>query len=207
MHLTVHSTKFYDWMPVPDNAKVTDLDIKAERVKPAGGGGWLMKVTKAPEGGTFTMVTMPEGQIIAKIIHDKTRPEGGRTLTRAEALAFYLSENVMPQHAHRSWITKVEIHDDGPDENMIRAMLAPHTVAESARIGVCKDKGTHKYEKSTPADPSMCASCGHVEESDIATEPNIDPADVEAHVAAYMTPADATALVDHLHKYFKVKVS
>jgi hypothetical protein len=213
MHLTVHSTKFYDWIPVPENVKVTDADVKSEKVKPSGDGGWLMKVTKAPPGGTWTSVRMVEGQIIAKIIHDKTRPEGGRTLTRAQALAFYLSENVMPHHAHRSWITKVELHDDGPDEKLLRSMLAPHTVSEGSRVRACIEKGTHSYTADgAKMSSSSCALCGHIKThddlsmedmlKDVADVPNIDPAEVEAHVAAYLEPAD---LVDHLHKHFKVK--
>ena len=102
MRIIVHVNKCYDWVPVPSDVTVTQADIAAERVKPASGGGWLMKITKNVQ--TDTVIGLPEEQIIAKIIHDKTRPEGGRTLTRQQAVAFYLSENVMPHHAHRSWM-------------------------------------------------------------------------------------------------------
>src|ERR1019366_8635762 len=147
MRVTVHLNKYYDWVPVPEGTVLTDADKKSDKVKPAGGGGYLMQATK--KGETHTTVTLPEEQVIAKIIHDKTRPEGGRKLTRKQALAFYLSEHVMPHHAHRTWVTKVEVHNDGPDEKMMRVMLAPHVTAG-----------------------------------------NIPATDVEAHVAAYMEPAD-----------------
>jgi hypothetical protein len=221
MRLVVHISKFYDWETVPSNVKVTDADIKGEKVKPSANGGWMMKVTKKPPGGTFTTVGMPEEQVIAKIIHEKTRPEGGRTLTRKEAVAFYMSENVMPQEAHRSWIKKIEVEDDRPDEKMIRSMLAPHTVAEATRVLGCVSTGTHKYEHQheeghpgNAVTPQRCMTCGHVEVTDkpwkdvaddLETEPNIDPSEVEAHVAAYLEPCDTEGLVDHLHKHFKVK--
>jgi hypothetical protein len=130
MRIVVHHSKFYDWDPVPEDVVVTQTDIASGKVKPAGrGGGWLMRVTK--EMDTHTEIQIPESQVIAKIIHDKTRPEGGRELTRKQAIAFYLSEHVMPHHAHRSWVSKVDVHDDGPDEALFRAALAPHVAAEN----------------------------------------------------------------------------
>jgi hypothetical protein len=211
MRVTVSVKKFYDWEPVPGDVVVTQQDISSEKVKPAANGGWLMKVTKNLE--THTQVNLPEEQIIAKIIHDRTRPEGGRVLTRKQAVAFYLSENVMPHHAHRSWITGFEVHDDGPDEKMARAMLAPHTVSETARLAACKDAGKHKYISMVPtgkpdAKPvSRCVSCGHVEGNDTIDAANIELSDVEAHIKAYMEPADAKAHEDLLHAHFKVKPS
>jgi hypothetical protein len=130
MRIVVHHSKFYDWEPVPADVVVTPADISSGKVKSAGrAGGWLMRVAKEPVGGTHTMINVPEEQIIAKIIHEATRPEGGRTLTRKQAAAFYVSENVMPHHAHRSWLTKFEIDDDGADEAMLRKMLALHVEA------------------------------------------------------------------------------
>jgi len=216
MRIVAHVSKFYDWTPVPSDVTVTQADITAERVKPASGGGWLMKVTKSVP--THTVATIPEEQVIAKIIHDKCRPEGGRTLTRQQAVAFYMSENVMPHHAHKTFITKFEVDDDGPDEKMFRAQLAPHIISETDKVAACVDAGTHAYvvQAQAPvaagsiiqsaASTSMCPSCGHTEGADTTDSPNIPPEDVEAHVAAYMMPATAADHVAHLHGHFKVKV-
>jgi hypothetical protein len=132
MRIVVHHSKFFDWEPVPADVKVTAADLAAGKAKPMfRGEGYLMKVTKdAPDGSTFTEVQISEAQICAKIIHDKCRPEGGRMLTRKEAVAMYLSEHTLPQHTERAWLTKVEVEDDGPNEALMREMLAPH--AESA---------------------------------------------------------------------------
>jgi hypothetical protein len=159
MRIVVHLNKFYDWVPVPDDVKVTDGDIKSEKVKPSGSGGYLMKVVK--EGVTHTTVTMPEEQVIAKIIHDKTRPEGGRTLTRKQAIAFYLSENIMPHHAHRTWITGVEVHDsDGHDESMLRAKLAEHVAAGNIEAGEV-DAHVAAYTESATADDHVAHLHSH----------------------------------------------
>lgn len=129
MRIVAHHTKFYDWEPVPHDVAVTKTDIAAGKVKPSGNGGWLMPVTKEPKGGTHTEIHIPERQIIAKAIHDKCRAEGGRTLTRAQCVAFYVSEHVLPNAAHRSWLTKFEVHDDGPDEALAREMFGEHVAA------------------------------------------------------------------------------
>jgi hypothetical protein len=200
MRILVHIKKVYDWEPVPADVKVTPADIAAERVKPSASGGWLMKVTK--NFATETQVNLSEEQVIAKIIHDKTRPEGGRVLTRKQAIAFYLSENVMPHHAHRSWITSIEVDDLGaPDEPLMRKMLAYHTVSEAARVSACKAAATH----ATLANGTRCPMCGYTSGADVVDTPNIEPADVEAHIAAYKEPLDTNALVTHLHGHFKVK--
>lgn len=35
----------------------------------------------------------------------------------------------MPHHAERAWLSKFEVHDDGPDEALMRSMLAPHAAS------------------------------------------------------------------------------
>lgn len=161
MRVVVRHTKFYDWEPVPSDVTVTDADKASGRVKPAGrGGGWLMRVTKEPEGGTHTEIHVPEHQVVAKIIHDKCRPEGGRTLSRKQALAMYLSEHVLPHHAHRSWITGFEVHDDGPDEQLARAMLAEHVKSGSVPA---EDVEAHLAAYKETADGAAHAAhlCAH----------------------------------------------
>ncbi len=205
MRIVIHHTKFYDWEPVPRNTLVTPNDIASRKVKADGSGWWLMPITKAPEGGTHTQVNLPEEQVIAKIIDDKTRPAGGRTLTRKEAVAMYMSEHILPSHSHRAWLTGVEVHDDGPDEAMARAMLLPHTVAETSRVNACKNSGKHAYAKGKEKDPNVCGICGHQEGAETADSPNIDPADVEDHITAYTEPLDAEGLAEHLRVHFKLK--
>ena len=73
-------------------------------------------------------------------------------------MAFYLGENVMPHQAHRTWIKGFAVHDDGPNEKMLRTMLAQHTVAETARIEACKKGNTHAY-LDEPS-PRWCGGSG-----------------------------------------------
>lgn len=126
MMVTIHVSSYYDWEPVPADVVVTDSDIKSGRVKPSGGGGWLMRVTK--KGDTQTTVALPEEEVINAIIGEMTR--GDKThLTRAQAVSRYLSRHVLHHHAHRNWFKHIEVDGDQPDEALFLAMLAPHIAA------------------------------------------------------------------------------
>ena len=154
MYKRQHLTKFYDWEPVPADVKVTQQDIASGKVKPDAAGAWKMKVTKDPVGGTTGEIMIPEEQIIAKVIHDRTRPEGGRTLTRKEAVAFYVSEDVMPHFGQRSWVKKFEVHDtEKPDEALMRKMMAPHV--EDGNLTPAEVEA-HLIAYKEPADANAC---------------------------------------------------
>lgn len=132
MRVIAHHEKHYDWLPVPEGTTVTEEDLKAHRVRPAAAGGFLMKVPV--NLATSTEIHVSEATIIGKILHaycDHARC--GTVLTRHEALQRVLREHVLPGHAHPRWLTKFEVHDDGPDEALFRAMLAPHLEAEHGR--------------------------------------------------------------------------
>lgn len=125
MHVTVHLSGHYDWEPLPADVVPTDADINSKRVKPAMGGGWLMRVPKKRE--THTTVHMPESEIVALVIADAVRDHAAHT--RAEAVGHYLSRLVMPHHAHRSHMRGFDVLDDGPDEALIHSAIAPHVEA------------------------------------------------------------------------------
>jgi hypothetical protein len=210
MRIVAHLTKFYDWVPVPldpatgSQMKPTPADIAAERVRPSANGGWNMKVTR--DMPSHMTLHLSEADVVGKIIHEKCRPEGGRVLTRKQAIAFYMAENHLPFHARKEWITKIEVHDDGPDPVLMTKALAAHGVSEASRVQACKDSSKHTPQ-SVGGAPARCASCGHMPSvDDPATEPNIPVEDHAAHLAAYTEAASASDIVDHLHKHFKVKV-
>lgn len=129
MRIIVHHSKFYDWEPVPRDVEVTPEDVAAGRVKPGARAGdyYLMRVVKEPEGGTYTEIRLPEHQILEKIIEDAIKRN--QRLTRRQAVALYVSEHVLPHHAHRSWVTGVEVHDDGPSKDLAAAKLDEHVAA------------------------------------------------------------------------------
>lgn len=132
MRIIAHHEKFYDWLPVPEGTVVTDEDLKTHRARPAAAGGFLMKVPVSQE--THTEMLVSEEMLIQKIISvycDHSRC--GTILTRHEALQRILREHVLPGHAHPRWLTKFEVHDDGPNEAHFRAALAPHLEADHGR--------------------------------------------------------------------------
>jgi hypothetical protein len=144
MRVTIHSSGFYDWEPVPADVEVKPADVKAKRVKPTANGGWLMRVERT--GDTHTDVALPENQLIAQIVQEMVRDHQPRT--RRDAVNLLLSRHVMPHHAHKSWMRKVECHDDGPDEKMFADMvdvqvkagnISPHDLEEMTKLYCAED--------------------------------------------------------------------
>lgn len=133
MRICVHVSQFYDWEPVPDGVEVKPIDVQQKRVKPAAGGGWLMRVKKVAQGDdgtprdTHTDVQMPEREIVATIVQDMVRDKVARS--RSEAVCLQMSRHVMPNHAHKNWMKAVELDDDGPDTKTFDDMVAAQVVA------------------------------------------------------------------------------
>lgn len=175
MRVVTHLKRFYNWLPLPQatREKMSDSDIHQGLsmgiLKPGSTGALLMRVTvNAP---SFNTATISEGTIIAKIIQEKTqRDRARRTFSRKQAVAHVLSEHVLISECEPDWIDLFEIHDDGPDEKLLRDRLAPHHVAINPRT----------------------------------QRTNMDPATLDAHVAAYMEPATIEDHVAHLHDHFGV---
>lgn len=146
MRVAIHISKFYDWVKVPADVVVTEADVAAKKVMPGQDGGWRMRAPiDAPNGSTVHMATISESLVIEKIIEEKSdHRREGKTLTRRQAVARVILEHIaghpppetgrMPQPWFElSWIQKVHVEDDGPSEELMRAKLAPHTVAAHAR--------------------------------------------------------------------------
>ena len=126
MRVVVYHSKHFDWAPVPPDVVLTEADKRSDRVLPGRQGGtWLMKVTR--ELDTHTVITISESNIVHTLLHSDVR---GMKLTRHQAIALHITRYVLPRHTKPQWITSVEVHDDGPDADCIRSLLAPH-VGES----------------------------------------------------------------------------
>ncbi len=127
MRVTVQVSAYYDWERVPADVEVTPKDIKAGRVKPAANGGHLMRVKKSAD--TYTQCQIAEHTIIARIIHEMMPAQGCVPHSRKEAVAQILARNVMPDHAHPTFIRGFEVEDDGPDEKLFLELIEPYTKA------------------------------------------------------------------------------
>lgn len=134
MRVTLHLSKFYDWVRVPDDVTLTREDIAGPLIMPDRiPGKYRMRVEK--DGPTHRDCHIAESTIVAKIIDEKVDVRrSGMTLTRKQAVAHVL-RLLLDGHAQWSWITSVDVHDDGPDEALARAMLEPHTTAVHGRRG------------------------------------------------------------------------
>jgi hypothetical protein len=110
MRILIHVKKFYDWEPLPDGVEPTEQDIKATRVKPAADGRWLMRVPQ--DRASYTEIQLPESELIALIMQDAVKE--GIFLNRAEAAGNWIGRHIASHHFHRTWVTKIEVVDEGP---------------------------------------------------------------------------------------------
>jgi hypothetical protein len=77
-----------------------------------------------------------ERSILSKIIQEKVDVKrAGRMFSRREAVAHFIMDHLLELNGITdwSWVTKWEVHDDGPDEALAREMLVPHTLAKHGR--------------------------------------------------------------------------
>ncbi len=125
MRIVVQVSSYYDWEQVPHDVEVKPADIKANRVKPAANGGYVMKVTR--KTASYTMVNISEETIVQRIIHEMMPQQGCVPHSRVEAVGQIMARQAMVEHAHPKWMTSFEVHDDGPDEAYFRKMVTPFT--------------------------------------------------------------------------------
>lgn len=127
MRIVVQVKAFYDWEPLPDDVKPTEKDIKAGKVRPGARGSYLMRVKKIHD--THTTATISEEGIIRMIIHEAMPQQGSQYLTRQEAVGLLMARNIMPHHAHPSFMKSFEVDDDGPDEKLFMKLVEPYVMA------------------------------------------------------------------------------
>jgi hypothetical protein len=163
MHVVFYLSKFYDWATVPRDVVVTPEDVNSGRVMPDRGGGYRTRVAKTPKDGTHRIFAITEADIVGKIIHEKTDVRrAGRTFTRKEAIAHMIMDHLSEGEFEWSWITKVEVHDDGPDEKLFRDIVEPHTKADHGRRLGQKNIDPKTVEAHVVAYTEPCDHAGHV---------------------------------------------
>jgi hypothetical protein len=150
MRVLIHLKKFNDWQPVPLEVDgkpvvITPADIAAKKVMPdRHPGQWRMRVEKTPptpDTPWYREMHITEQMIVRKIIEERCDiRRAGRIFTRKQAIAQVVMEHGLMSgdavEALASDITHFEVDcDDGPDEALMRAEMAPHHEAEHARRG------------------------------------------------------------------------
>lgn len=132
MRIVIHVREVKSWEPVPSDVKVTPEDIAAGKVRPGAEGGFKMAVPR--KGESFVRCQLAEHTLIAQIIRAYTdKNKQAIILTRAEAVAEYLADQIVPHWTGRKHMRHIEIFDDGPSEELFRAMIAPHLLADHGR--------------------------------------------------------------------------
>lgn len=136
MRIVIHLTKFYDWVPVPQNVVIDPNDIASGKVMPGRDGGYRVRVVKLPPAGKATTERtchVSEALIVQKMVHEKCDAKrAGRSFSRREAVAHLIQDHLLDD-SDWSWIAGFEIDDDGPVESVAREILTPHTAAKHGK--------------------------------------------------------------------------
>lgn len=160
MRVVFHLSKYFDWEPVPSDVKLTAEEIAGPLIIPGREPGtYRMRVEK--DGPTTREMTINEATIIGQILYEKLDVRrSGATLTRKQAVAHVthlcLDDGGKFCHARWEWITGIDVHDDGPSEELMKAKLEPHLTAIHGRRGrvhlTPDDHAAHLAAYSEPAD-------------------------------------------------------
>lgn len=219
MRVTVHLRKFYSWQQVPKDVVVTDDDVRSGRVKPGKTGGYEMRVVKSPPAGLATSPTeimISERTLIEKIIEEKSDVrKAGRTITRNQAAAHLIQDQLLPEHGEWDWIAKFEVHDDGPHEELFREVLEPHTKTphgrRAGRMNVPPDHVSDHVAKYlgdwSPLPKAPFALEAKTPEEVAAAFDKASPEEVAAHVTAHRAAwqDNQRTVLAHLNAHFGVK--
>jgi hypothetical protein len=154
MRVVIEHSAHFDWDPVPPDVKVTEQDIAAGRVKPAArGSGHTMAVLR--QVPSHTTVSIAERDVVQKIIHAMLPQNGARAISRKDAVAKLLAENVLPQHSFPRYLTKIIVEDDGPDEATFDREVGPVVEAIHDQTGQpCIDPGAVAELKALYLEPA-----------------------------------------------------
>lgn len=121
MRICIHTSAYFDWEPIPEGESPEPGDV----TKPDMNGDMLRRVLIELEGGetTYTDINVPEDQLteltgnqitILGLRASMPRVEGVEPTDEQIALAWFLSQKVMPGHSPPSAWTLIEV-DGNPD--------------------------------------------------------------------------------------------
>lgn len=111
---------FYDWEDARKlGVTVTEDDVKYGRAKPLMSGSYGVKIVK--EMDTHHQQCIPELVLCMMIAQ---RAAAGKLTTRDEAVGERIREQTFREHIAKKHVKSVHVHDDGPDEALMKWALA-----------------------------------------------------------------------------------
>jgi hypothetical protein len=116
MRVVVHHTRYYEWVPLPPDAKKpTEQQLRSKAIKPSASGGYFMRVAidAKPGVGDHTLFLIPEQNIAQSILEHAIK--SNEIIDRSAAAYIHITR-IAPHHFHRSWVTKFEVEDSGPED-------------------------------------------------------------------------------------------
>ncbi len=128
MHISYEVSGFYDWEPAEKHGvTVTEDDVLKMRAKPVMNGGFHIRVEKKLD--TQHGHNLPERAICQ---HIAQQAAAGKEMTREEAVCD-LARDSNKHHIARRHVKAIAVHDDGPDEELMKACLDAAGVTGAAR--------------------------------------------------------------------------
>lgn len=126
MRISIAARGYYDWAACPPGTKITEADVSALRVKQMNDGTWHMRVeVKRP---TTHDVGVHEDQICRRLA---ACAKFGKELSRADVVVEQL-QHTNRHHLAAKHIGEISVHDDGPNQDLMKATLAELEVTGDA---------------------------------------------------------------------------
>jgi hypothetical protein len=132
MRITVDISGYYDWVPVPPGTQITHGDVESLRVKKMTDESWHMKIamkcdTETPQHHD---VGVHEEAICKRMA---ALEKLGRPETREQVASFEL-QGSFRHHLSPSHMLKINVHDDGPNEEMYKRALEEAGVTDPKAV-------------------------------------------------------------------------
>lgn len=121
MNITIYLKAYFEWMPaqtgdISDDPEIREAAEKAMKIKPAVGGGWLIKTVVEEE--THTTIGVPEALIEERLTHFADK---GIKKSRASVVGWILEELTMPHHGHPTHFSKICVEGEPDTERFLNS--------------------------------------------------------------------------------------
>ena len=133
MRISFDVCGFYDWEHADKHpgVEIKPSDVKALRAKQLHDGKWAIRVEKQLD--THHDVMIPELSVC--LFMTQQAAHAGKELTREDAVCHFLRES-NKHHITRKHVKGVSVHDDGPNADLMKAVLASEGIDGAVADGV-----------------------------------------------------------------------
>lgn len=129
MRISVDVSGYYDWAPCPPGTEISQADVSALRVKKMSDDKWHMRVIVAcpDDAPNHHDVGIHEETICQRMA---SLEKIGRRESREQVIAGILQTS-FKHHLSPTHMLKINVMDDGPNEELLRSELAKLEVTDA----------------------------------------------------------------------------